>query len=124
MRPAITPSRWRRASRLFAWALLISFLGLTLAVTFGVQAPSSSGPGGETTQGPALAIIVSVGALFVSALGTASTVLLGWRSDQRQAVEAKLKIEQLELQLEQARRERERETASTETNRAPSLGER
>jgi hypothetical protein len=41
--------------------------------------------------------------MIVSGIGTASTILLGWRADRRQAKEFKLKIEQLELQLQEAR---------------------
>ena len=42
---------------------------------------------------------VSFLALIVTAIGTASTVLLGWRNDRRQAEEARLKIQQLEREL-------------------------
>lgn len=40
----------------------------------------------------------------VALLGTASTILLGWREDRRKSQEFKLKIEQLELQLAVARK--------------------
>lgn len=48
---------------------------------------------------------VGVAALtfIVSSIGTASTILLGWRMDRRQAHEAALKIEQLELQVRELR---------------------
>jgi hypothetical protein len=39
--------------------------------------------------------------LVVSAIGTTSTILLGWRAERRQSEEFKLKIKQLELQLQE-----------------------
>jgi hypothetical protein len=50
------------------------------------------------------AFVISLGTLFVSMIGTTSTILLGWRADRRQSDEFKLKIEQLELQLREARK--------------------
>jgi hypothetical protein len=49
------------------------------------------------------AFYLSLAALCISAVGTVSTVILGWRNERRQSAEFKLKIEQLELQLAQAR---------------------
>ena len=52
---------------------------------------------------PIITASVSFLALVISALGTASTIMLGWRSERRQAQESRLKIAQLELQLAEAR---------------------
>jgi hypothetical protein len=38
-----------------------------------------------------LTVSVSFLALVISALGTASTIMLGWRSERRQAEESRLK---------------------------------
>jgi hypothetical protein len=54
----------------------------------------------------AATLAISTLALIVTALGTASTVMLGWRDDKRQTAETKLKIEQLERQLAEAKAER------------------
>ncbi|MGA7674324.1 MAG: hypothetical protein WCA78_04670 [Rhizomicrobium sp.] len=56
-----------------------------------------------TPEPPSLAMLVSLGALLVTGMGTASTIVLGWRNEKRQAMEFKLKIEQLELQLAEAK---------------------
>jgi hypothetical protein len=48
-------------------------------------------------------LIISSFAFVLTAIGTASTVLLGWHADRRQSDEFRLKIEQLELQLKEAR---------------------
>ena len=40
---------------------------------------------------PLLTVSVSFLALVISALGTASTIMLGWRSERRQAEESRLK---------------------------------
>ncbi len=53
---------------------------------------------------PTIALIVSACAVCVTTVGTASTVILGWRNERRQSAEFRLKIEQLELQLAEARR--------------------
>jgi hypothetical protein len=44
-------------------------------------------------------IYISAATFVVLSLGTASTILLGWRSDKRAENEASLKIKQLELQI-------------------------
>jgi hypothetical protein len=48
-----------------------------------------------------ITVLVSFLTFVVSAIGTASTVLLGWRAERRQSEEFKLKIKQLELQLQE-----------------------
>lgn len=107
------PNRWYRAARGFAWTFLISFVAmLLLAVLSSVLGGGRAAPGGgsalaPTLDIPAYALVVSICAFFVSAFGTASTVILGWRNERRQAAESRLKIEQLELQLAEARRSAE-----------------
>jgi hypothetical protein len=46
---------------------------------------------------------VSFITLILSAIGTSSAIILGWRTDRRQTQEFKLKIQQLEMQLAEAR---------------------
>jgi hypothetical protein len=48
-----------------------------------------------------ITVLVSFLTFVASAIGTASTVLLGWRAERRQSEEFKLKIKQLELQLQE-----------------------
>lgn len=112
---------WFALSRTFAWlslatgsAALVSLVLSKLADmtrTFGSsgshrisndQILDTLGSGAGDL--PALALVVSACAFFVSAIGTASAVILGWRNERRQAAEFRLKIEQLELQLAEARR--------------------
>lgn len=50
-----------------------------------------------------ITVSISILTLITAMIGTASTILLGWRADARQSQEFKLKIEQLELQLVEAR---------------------
>jgi hypothetical protein len=50
---------------------------------------------------PLLTVLISFFTLVVSAIGTTSTILLGWRAERRQSEEFKLKIKQLELQLQE-----------------------
>jgi hypothetical protein len=45
--------------------------------------------------------IASLIAMIVSMVGTASTMLIGWRSEHRQSEEFKLKNQQLALQIEE-----------------------
>jgi glutamate synthase domain-containing protein 1 len=50
-----------------------------------------------------LVACVSFITLILSAMGTSSSILLGWRADRRQSDEFKLKIQHLELQLAEAK---------------------
>jgi hypothetical protein len=47
--------------------------------------------------------LISVTAFFISAIGSAATVMIGWKAERRQAEETKLKIAQLELQVSELR---------------------
>jgi hypothetical protein len=40
---------------------------------------------------------------FISAVGSAATIMLGWKAERRQAEETRLKIAQLELQVSELR---------------------
>ena len=44
-----------------------------------------------------------LGALLFTGLGTVSSVILGWRSERRQAAESRLRVAQLELELARTR---------------------
>jgi hypothetical protein len=106
------PNRWYRAARGFAWTFLGSAVATLLLSVFsfmlsGAQSAVPTAPATLVSDIPAYALVVSIGAFFVSAFGTASTVILGWRNERRQAAESRLKIEQLELQLAEARRQAE-----------------
>jgi hypothetical protein len=100
------PSPYKLA-RLFAIVSVLSII--ILGVSIGLSAyleppnPAEETAGGEQDQGSDLPIVISLGTLIVSMVGTTSTVLLGWRSDHRDAKEFKFKIEQLEVQLAEAR---------------------
>jgi L-asparagine transporter-like permease len=48
-------------------------------------------------------LAVSTLTAVIALIGSASTIILGWRADRRQSAEFRLKIEQLELQLAEAR---------------------
>jgi hypothetical protein len=106
-----------KIGRLCAWAFLPALLILYCSIPDAVVNTRWDGGGGcgggavcggepkqTTEQGPPTAIVISFCAVLITGLGTASTVILGWRNDRRQAAESKLKIEQLELQLAELRR--------------------
>ena len=57
-----------------------------------------------STRDP-MPLYLTFGALFFTAIGTISTMILGWRSEKRQALESRLKVAQLELELAKARGE-------------------
>lgn len=82
--------------------LLINWAVLTNPGFAGNASPTSWF---EPTSVAATTLAISTLALIVTALGTASTVLLGWRDEKRQTAETKLKIEQLERQLAEAKAE-------------------
>ena len=78
------------------------------------RSPSYHGPGEgsghivNTTQPASISfvtLIVSFGTLLITAVGTASTVLLGWRNEKRQSAEFQLRIQQLEIELAKARQQ-------------------
>jgi hypothetical protein len=47
--------------------------------------------------------ILAVMTFFVSAIGSAATIMLAWKAERRQAEETKSKIAQLELQVSELR---------------------
>lgn len=115
-------TRLRKIGRVLAVVALVSVLfalivlGLELAGAFSPEPQSPAPPASPTPLSPGekedstwsipppiLAILVSFLVFTVSAVGAASTIVLGWRSERRQAQEFKLKIEHLELQLAEAR---------------------
>ena len=100
MRRDMASARAFKAAKAFAWLGLISlvlfFIGIGLAV---VQSSDLS----ATNYVGLFAVLISVVTLIVATVGTAFTIMLGWRADRRQNEEFKLKIEQLELDLDEAR---------------------
>jgi hypothetical protein len=52
----------------------------------------------KTTWSEVVAIVSCIG-VVIGAIGTSSTMLLGWRAEKRQSEEFKLKIQQLEREL-------------------------
>lgn len=84
---------------------------------FSAPEPRPAAPSGQGT-GPIISRSVSLGFIgpitkLVSSLtavnaliGSASTIILGWRADRRQSAEFKLKMEQLEVQLADARQKK------------------
>ena len=89
-------SRWYIFAKLFA--LLFVVVGLWLFVFR--ASPSSDCYNCATVD---VSPLLGIGALFFTGLATISSIILGWRSERRQADESRLKIAHLELQLEQAR---------------------
>jgi hypothetical protein len=94
-----------KLARGFAIAFLLSFVPLiALGAIFAVKL---HGGGIEVSNKDnlitSITTIMSLVAMIVSAVGTTSTVLIGWRSEHRQSEEFKIKIKQLELQLEEAK---------------------
>ncbi|MET4067522.1 hypothetical protein ABID58_002311 [Bradyrhizobium sp. S3.2.6] len=101
-----------RLARVFAWIGLASILIFIAGATVwssGADAPSSYNPNlvehGSTRVDRVdfglLALVGSAVTSLIATLGTASTILLGWRTDLRQGAESKLKNQQQELQIEQ-----------------------
>jgi hypothetical protein len=102
-------SRAYRLGVILSVLLLISVIVIGLTITW-LYIPSlqpqipSELPRGSSGPGPAeniaaVAIGISFLTFVISAIGTASTIILGWRSERRQAEESKLRIAQLEIQL-------------------------
>jgi hypothetical protein len=107
---------WYKIARLSAWALLISLTATAATYLMWGALPANTAqpapdrfhvPSDENWPAgrlPLYAVFVSAGALLVSGIGTASSIILGWRNERRQQRESQLRIEQLEAQLTQARR--------------------
>jgi len=105
---------WYRAARIFLAIFAVTAVLTAIAVFFMLGAPPESatqmvgsapggGGSGEGSGINAVIPLISVCTMFISALGTASTVLLGWRSERRQQIEFGMKVKQLEKQLAEAR---------------------
>ena len=95
---------WYRAAKLFALAFVI-LSPVTFVLWLG-SLPTIHGPADLQAERRAdLTFILGLLALCFTGLGTISSVVLGWRTERRQAAESKLRIEQLEIQLAQARAE-------------------
>ena len=107
----------RRYKRAWKWAvmlagtvlLVLSALSVVVAIIF-LEGPlyadyRSGGGAADKIESEliATASLVTIGisflAMMVAAMGTSSSILLGWRADRRQMEEFKLKIHQLERKL-------------------------
>jgi hypothetical protein len=88
---------WYKTARIFA--VLLSFFAVIFVwsiATFSLgETPKANYP---IIPDEIIAIVSLVG-MIVTMVGTASTILIGWRAEHRQAEEFKLRIKQLELQL-------------------------
>jgi len=114
-------NRWYRASWIlagvFAVSTLVFFVWFSLGARDASPAPvvTASSQGATSARSPApdeqsqqmsalIVPFVSLGTMLLTAIGTTSTVVLGWRSERRANREFTLKIEQLEVQMAQIRR--------------------
>jgi hypothetical protein len=109
----MSKGRFVEGSIFFAVLTIVSVFALYLQIGSGAghhgplpaPLPSLNGPG--DFREVSSVNWVSFGTFLtavVSAIGTTSTVLLGWRGERRQAQEFKLKYEQLSLQLADAKK--------------------
>jgi ABC-type Fe3+ transport system permease subunit len=107
----------RRYKRAWKWAVMLagtvllalSALSVLVAIIFlegPLYADYRSGGGAADrieSEQIATASLVTIGisflAMMVAAMGTSSSILLGWRADRRQTEEFQLKIHQLERKL-------------------------
>src|SRR5262245_55233963 len=96
----MTPARAFGLAKVFAWLGLIALPLILIGNALALSLPAG---GADINTIGMLMASISVLTLIVGMVGTASTVLLGWRADRRQSEEFKLKIEQLEFQLAEAR---------------------
>jgi hypothetical protein len=99
-------SRWYTVAKLFAFVFVV-----LLGLYFFAPIPGGA-PGGSCDSNGLCAqvvdtsgLLLGLGALCFTGIGTISSVILGWRSERRQSAESTLKIAQLEIQLAQARSE-------------------
>ena len=96
------PNRWYRTARILAVVFVIStVLTIFWFILFGGYAAAPNAAAGhESGEMNALLIpIVSLGTMLLSAIGTGSTVVLGWRSERRANREFTLKIQLLEAEM-------------------------
>ena len=126
----MTGRRVYKIAKLFAWLGLISVV--LVLVTFFIliwgqvespqtppQSPSGVEPSGiGFADAPLITFWLSSFCALIATIGTASTILLGWRvdrrhaeTDRRQAEQGRLKIAQLEFQLAEVRAKAEKTSA-------------
>jgi hypothetical protein len=100
---------WYKTARVFAVLALTFFILFILGGIFYLSAflpqtmgtpinPNTSAPSSSLDFGLITSIFSMLG-MVITMIGTASTVLIGWRAERRQSEEFKLRIKQLELQL-------------------------
>lgn len=103
-----------RRARIFAWIMLGSLVAMALIPLLvlplelgGAPPPSHGAPSAEApaTTFQTVALLISGATFLISGIGTASSVILGWRNERRQSAEFRLRIEQLERQVAEARQQ-------------------
>lgn len=93
-------NRWYRAARILAFVFVISTVVTVVWIV--LSAGRHSAAAGERSEASALLLpVVSLGTMLLSAIGTGSTVVLGWRSERRANREFTLKIRLLEAEMKQ-----------------------
>jgi hypothetical protein len=101
-----TYKRARIYARILEWSLGLFLIGIIGQVWESLHYLDRGLPrsGGELLLAiiPIITVLVSFLTLVASAIGTTSTILLGWREERRQSEEFKLKIRELDLQLQEA----------------------
>jgi hypothetical protein len=102
----MTTNRAFSLGKFFAWmglASLLVILGGLIWESRPIPLAAHLNPPANSIPIAAITLLVSSATGVIAMIGSASTIILGWRSDRRQSAEFKLKIEQLELQLAEAR---------------------
>jgi hypothetical protein len=111
-------NRWYKASFAFAGVFLLALaVSAYVSTTPAPEARGSPGPDssewqnasaqietGRTGSGTDAALLISTAVLIITAFGTISTMVLGWRSDRRQVAELELRRHELQLRKSQVRR--------------------
>jgi hypothetical protein len=112
---------WYKTARVFAVLLVIFFI-LWMFSFLSFISLLHLGPTEDSVLITELTAIVSMVGMMVTMIGTASTILIGWRAERRQSEESKLRIKQLELQLQAAQQTQAKATGDkggTEPRRLP-----
>jgi hypothetical protein len=92
---------WYKTARVFAVLLVIFFILLVFSYSYFLSS-LHLGPTEDSVFIAGLTAVVSLVGMIVTMIGTASTILIGWRAERRQSEESRLRIKQLELQLQAA----------------------
>jgi hypothetical protein len=112
---------WYKTARVFAVLLVIFFILWMSSFLYFVLS-LHLGPTEDSVFITGLTAVVSLVGMIVTIIGTASTILIGWRAERRQSEESRLRIKQLELQLQAAQQTQAKATGDkggTEPRRLP-----